>query len=352
MPRRIVSPARLHKFCVSLLKKVGLNEQHATIVADSLLFADLRGTDSHGVVRLKSYLERAQMGVMNVNPDMRIEHEYAAVALLNAQNGFGQIAGTKAMELAIRKAKIGGVALVGVKNSNHFGVAAFFATKAIQENMIGLAMTNASPAIAPYDSKVPLLGTNPFAVAIPALHQRPIVLDMATSLVARGKIRLAALAGREIPKDWALDSNGDPTSDPVAALKGSMAAIGGPKGSGMSLVIDLLCGVLTGSSFTGEVRNITDTSGPAKTGHLFVAMDIKMLGSALKFKRNMDNIILHIKSLPPVGGRTIYLPGEIEFDLENVRSVEGIPLEADVVASLRELATHYGVSIEALCIAR
>jgi LDH2 family malate/lactate/ureidoglycolate dehydrogenase len=280
---------------------------------------------------------------MELNPNMELERESPASALLNARNGLGQIAGTKAMALAMDKAATGGVGLVAVKNSNHFGIAAFFAMQALKRDMVGLVITNASPAIAPYGTKTPLTGTNPVAVAIPAAGQRPIVLDMSTSVVARGKIRLASVLGEAIPLGWALDTEGKPTQDAKAALKGSMEPIGGPKGSGLSLIIDLLCGVLTGTSLTGEVRNVTDNAGPSKTSHMFIAINIAKFIDPEQFKKNIDEVIRRIKSLPPVGNSPAYLPGEIEFNLEAKRRMEGIPLSTKVLAELQNLAQKYGV---------
>jgi LDH2 family malate/lactate/ureidoglycolate dehydrogenase len=275
---------------------------------------------------------------------MQIEHNHIGAALLDAQNGFGQIAGMKAMAFAMKKARVTGVGLVAVKNSNHFGVASFFSVQALCKNMIGLVTTNASPAMALHGSRLPLVGTNPLSVAIPADKQKPIVLDMATSVVARGRIRLASMNGGKIPKDWALDSNGQPTDDPQAAREGTLAPIGGPKGSGLSLIIDLLCGVLTNSSLTGEVKNLTDTSAPARTGHMFMAIDISKFSDPERFRQDIDKVILLIKSLPSRDTEPVYLPGEIECDLEYKRRLQGIPMDADVLASLGELAGQYGVS--------
>ena len=344
MSEKVLVPVEvLEKFCLTVLQKAGLSEQDSTTVTESLLCADLRGVGSHGIVRLASYLDRIRVGVMSLNPKMTIERDAPGSALLNAQNGFGQLAGAKAMQIAIEKAKTNGVGLVGVTNSNHFGIAAFFAMQALKEDMIGLVMTNASPAIAPYKTKTPLLGTNPLAVTVPAAAQKPIILDMATSVVARGKIRLASLTGDTIPFGWARDSEGNPTDNPKAALKGSMEPIGGPKGSGLSLIIDLLCGVLTGAGVTGEVKNITDTSGPSKTGHIFIAINVSKFINPEYFKKTVDQVILHIKSLPSSDGSPIYLPGEPELNLEAKRRTEGIPLAVDVISGLCKLADHYGV---------
>jgi LDH2 family malate/lactate/ureidoglycolate dehydrogenase len=336
---------RLEGFCEAVLRNAGLNPYNARLVAESLVFADLRGIGSHGVTRLSGYLGRIRAGVMNLDPAMTIEADFPASALLNAKNGLGQIAGMKAMALAMEKARTQGIGFVGVKESNHFGTAAFFAMKALPHDMIGLVATNASPAMAPYGAKTPLLGTNPLAVAIPAALQKPIVLDMATSLVARGKIRLASLTGQKIPLGWALDAEGKPTEEAKAALAGSLEPIAGPKGAGLSLVIDLLCGVLTGSTLTGEVKNlVTDNSGAAKTGHTFAAINVAMFLDPGEFKANIDRVILRIKSLPStVEGSSIYLPGEIEANLETKRRMEGIPLSVEVLAGLSELAERYKV---------
>jgi LDH2 family malate/lactate/ureidoglycolate dehydrogenase len=341
----LIRAEHLAVFSTAVLIRAGLSREDAAVVTDSLIFADLRGIASHGVVRLASYLERVEKGVMDLNPAMPFVRDYPASALLNAKNGFGQLAGVRAMDKAIEKASVCGIGAVGVQNSNHFGVAAFFAVKALQKQMIGLALTNASPGIAPFRAKTSLVGTNPLAIAIPAAHEKPIVLDMATSVVARGKIRLAQLSGKKIPLDWALDANGKPTDDPSAALKGTMAAIAGPKGSGLSLMIDLLTGVLSGSSLTGDVRNITDTSGPCQTGHLLLAIDPSKFGDVDEFLRDVDQIVRRIKGLESVDGGPIYLPGELELLLEAKRRVEGIPLDAETQASLAAVAERYGVPV-------
>ncbi|KYZ75665.1 lactate dehydrogenase [Anaerosporomusa subterranea] len=342
--KSIVTLDRLEKFCSEVLIKAGLELSDAAILTESLLCAELRGVSSHGVVRLSTYLNRIAAGVMDINSKMTIEKEFPASALLNANNGFGQIAGAKAMDIAVSKAKTSGASVVAVKNSNHFGVAAYFGLRAVRENMVGLVITNSSPAMTPYNTKTPLLGTNPLAIAIPAGEQKPIVLDMSTSVVARGKIRYASLVGEKIPLGWAVDSDGRPTEDAKAALKGSLEPIGGPKGAGLSLCIDLLCGVLTGTALTGEVINVTDTSGPSKTGHLFIAINVASFINPQFFAQNVDKVITHIKSLPSASGGQVYMPGEIEFNLEAKRLKEGIPLANDVLADLGRLAERYEVS--------
>jgi LDH2 family malate/lactate/ureidoglycolate dehydrogenase len=341
----IIAEQTLRTFSTRVLMNAGMGRHHAEIVADTLLFADLRGVGSHGVARLSSYLDRVRAGVMNVDPPMEVVRNFDASALLDAGNGFGQIAGVKAIDIAVDKARERGIGVVGVRNSNHFGVAAYFVARAVAANMIGIVFTNASPAMTPHNAKTPLMGTNPLAIGVPAKEQKPILLDMSTSLVARGKIRLATITGEKIPFGWAVDQEGRPTEDPFAAMKGSLAPIGGPKGAGLSLVIDLLCGVLTGTALTGEVRNISDVSGPSQTGHLFMAIDISKFIGESAFLANVDSIIEHIKGLPSADGGPIYLPGEIEANVAANRQVEGIPIAKDVVDELTKAGERYGVSV-------
>ena len=339
----LVSAGCLESFCNAVLKKAGLGERNAFTLTESLLFGDLRGLAAHGVARLPEYLARVNAGVMKLDPPMPVERETPGSALLDANNGLGQVAGAKAMAMAIEKAKSNGVALVAVKNSNHFGAAAYFARMACEADMIGLVTTNAAPSIAPYGAKVALVGTNPLCAAIPAANRRPILLDMATSVVARGKIWLAGLAGKKIPLGWALDPEGRPTEDPIAGQAGSLEAIGGAKGAGLSLVIDILCGVMTGTGLSGDVRLIADLTAPSHTAHLLMAINVARFIDVNVFKNNIDKVIERVKSLPSVSGSEIFLPGEIELNVEEKRRAEGIPLAANVVEGLNKLAEQYAV---------
>ena len=332
----------LNDFCIEVLTKAGVKPEEAEIISETLLFAELRNIKSHGIVRLPTYVKRLENAAVNQNAEMRfLENKAAAVSVLDADNGMGQVAGYKAMKAAIDIARIYGIGLVAVKNSNHFGVASYFSMLASKEDMIGLVMTNASPAIAPFGTKTPLLGTNPLTVAVPAKKGKPIVLDMSMSTVARGKIRMAALQNKEMPLDWGLDKDGNPTSDPSEALLGSLVPIGGVKGSGLSLIIDLLTGALTGTSFLGEVKNITDMSGPSKTSHLFIAINIGAFMDIDEYKERVDDAISKIKSLPPKGDNEIFMAGEIEQNLMEKRLAEGIPVDIEVVAELNKLALDY-----------
>jgi LDH2 family malate/lactate/ureidoglycolate dehydrogenase len=345
-PEKVLYPAeKVEAFCSNVLTKAGLSPESSAIVTKSLMCAELRGIYSHGVVRLETYLQRVEKGIMKLQAPITTEMDHKAVALLNANNTFGQVAGYQAMNLAIDKAKEYGNGVVCVKNSNHFGVAAFYAGMAAEADMVGWVFTHSSPAMAVFGTKPPLIGTNPLAIAIPAGKHLPIVLDMSTSVVARGKIRYSALTGQSIPLGWARDAEGNPTQDAKLALDGTLEPVGGAKGSGLSLIIDILSGVLTNTVLTGGVKTVTDMTGPALTGHFFMALDISKFIDIHLFKANLDQVISNIKGLPPVteGGK-IFMPGEIELLAEKKRREEGTPLDKEVVDMLNGVAARYGAA--------
>lgn len=332
---------QLKRFSDDILVKVGVTPENADIITETLLLSDLRGVKSHGIVRLSTYIGRIEAGVMAVDKAVDTVMSNKAVALLDANNSFGQVAGHQAMTLAIRKAKEYGCGMVMVRNSNHFGITAYYSMLAIKEDMIGIVLTNASPAMAPFRAKTPLLGTNPLSFAIPANIYPPIVLDMSTTVTARGRIRYAAMTGTDIPLGWALDKCGKPTKNAQEALEGSLEAIGGVKGFGLSLVIDILCGILTSTAMTGAVKNITDYSAPSKTGHFFMAIDIAGFDDPVNFKNRVDETIRVIKSMPSIDGSPVYMLGEIEHMSTSENLTNGIPLDKKVVNSLNMLARRY-----------
>ena len=266
-----------------------------------------------------------------------------AVALLNANNTLGQIAGHKAMTLAIDKAKQYGTGVVAVKNSNHFGIAAYYAMMALEEDMVGCVFTNSSPAMAVYGTKTPLIGTNPIAIAIPAGDQFPIVLDMSTSVVARGKNQVCRPDGSCRFPGMGAGQRRQTHGRRQAALKGSLEPVGGVKGSALSLIIDMICGILTDTVLTGGVKETTDMSGPTKTGHFFSALDISRFIDVKLFKTNVDQVITNIKGLPAINEGQIFMPGEIEYLCSRRRMKDGIPLAEDVVKLLNSIAVRHGV---------
>ena len=334
---------RIRDFSIEVLEKIGLTKENAGIIADSLVFAEIRNVSSHGIIRLPTYIERVEAGIMELQPEMEYVSQRGAMCLLDAKNGFGQLAGYKAMKKTIELARDNGIGMAAVRNSNHFGTASFYSMMPLEEGMIGITMSNASPAIAPFGTATPLLGTNPLSIAVPANERLPIVLDMAMSTVARGKIRLSALKNEQIPLDWGLDENGQTTSDPNEALKGSLVPIGGVKGSALSLIVDLICGIMTDTCLTGEVKNITDMSGPSNTGHAFICIDISSFIDYKLFAGNVDTVVGIIKNLKPKAGQ-IYMAGEIEHNYSERVKEEGIPLEAQVVEMLNQCANKFGAA--------
>ncbi|SBV92620.1 Malate/L-lactate dehydrogenase [uncultured delta proteobacterium] len=340
--RKKFSPERLRDFCATILEKAKAHPEDAAVVADSMIYADLRGVSSHGLTRLDAYLKRIEAGVLNREAKMPLLRDSPACALMDAENGFGQVAGVKAVDLAVCKAESIGVGIVAVKNSNHFGVSAYYAVRATRRNMAAIVFTNAGPAMVPFNGTEPLLGTNPFTAAVPSSTDVPMVLDMATTQVARGKVRRAAAAGNSIPLGWAVDKDGNPTTDAKAALEGTLCPMGGPKGSGLSLMIDLFSGVLSGSCLTGDVKGVTDTSGVARVGHLFIVINPAFFSGTGKFMDDVESVGQRILGQRPADGGRIYLPGEIEAENEQANAC-GLALAPDTFAQINACAARYGV---------
>lgn len=339
-----VKPEDLLNFCISVLKNVGVKDEYARIVAENLVLADLRGIGSHGVMRLPAYVERVARGLIDPLGPIEIIKDHGAMALIDAHNNFGQVAAIRAVSLAIEKAKNLGVAVVGVRNANHFGIAAYYVLKIIKQKLIGIALSNAPPAIAPWGGKRAMLGTNPICIGFPINEDESIILDMAVSTVARGKIRLAALKGEKIPEGWAFDEEGNPTTDPVAALRGTLAPIGGPKGYGLALMVDLLCGLITGSKYLQNVKALDDYSEPSGTGFLIGALDINFFIPYDEYEKKIIKYVEEIKNSPKRRGvDEIFLPGEIERREMDLRIRLGIPLDEEVVLALKRLAERFCV---------
>ena len=343
-----VPAPKLHDFCLGCFAKLGLPCDDARLVADNLIFANLRGVDSHGVIRLKIYADRLRLGGFKTEARPQIVSEQDSSALIDAQHGIGQVAAMTAMKVAIDKARTTGIAIVTVKNSNHFGASAFYAMRAVEHGMIGFAATNAGPTMAPTGGREGRLGNNAFAVAVPAGTSPPVVLDMATGAVAWGKIFVAQQEKKKIPTTWALDRNGTPTDDPnAAAQQGLIQPFGGYKGYGLSLLIDILTGVLSGGGFSTRVRTLyKEIESPAQVAHTCAALRIDSFMPLTEFQQRMDEIIRMMRSCPTAPGvERIFVPGEIEFEMERRRSVEGIPLNAELRAELTALGADLGVKL-------
>jgi LDH2 family malate/lactate/ureidoglycolate dehydrogenase len=336
----LIDADALVAFCRDLFATAGMADADASLAALQLVTADLRGVESHGVVRVPIYVERLRCGVVTARPDMRIVRETRSTAVFDGGNGMGQVVGERAMELALAKVtEHGEPAFVSVRNSNHFGAAAWFAEMAARADMIGFAYTiGGINHMVPWGGAEGMLGNNPFAVAFPLRDAPPIVLDMACSVAARGKIIVAAKEGRPIPPDWAVDRDGRPTTDAQAALEGFVAPIGGPKGYALTLTIGLLSTMLSGAYFGSEVTHMyEDLANPQNIGHLFGALPIAAFEDVDLYDRRMAKAVADVRGVRRSPGvERIYLPGEREALLAQSRRQNGLPLGA---ATWRELAT-------------
>lgn len=337
----------VRNLCIKILAGAGVPEPDAMAVADNLVQADLRGIGSHGISRMFAYCQRIQDHMINLDPDIRVIKETGSTLLVDGDNGLGAVVGIKTMDLCMKKAKESGMASCAVRNGNHFGFAAYYAMRALPQDMIGMAFTNAPPTMAPWGSITPLLGTNPFCYAIPAGRYRPIVLDSATSVVARGKISLAEIENRPIPESWAMDDQGRPTTNATEALKGTVLPFGSYKGSGISMMIDIFCALLGGAQFGGHIGNLYNNSEThQELGFFFSVIDIKSFSDPGIFKARIDQMIDEIKnSEKAYGVDEIFVPGEIEFNNEAENLIKGIEIGPGVLKDLNTLRIRYGIDV-------
>jgi LDH2 family malate/lactate/ureidoglycolate dehydrogenase len=339
--------AQLDAFCRRVFERVGVPPEDAALVADTLVQADLRGVSSHGVVRVPIYVARLRAGVVQAVARPTVVREHGPTLLLDGNHGLGQVLSARAMDEAIARAQRHGVGAVGVRKSSHFGAAAYYALRAVRQDCIGFVFTNASPALAPWGSISRILGNNPWAIAVPAGEEYPVVLDLANSVVARGKIRLAAEAGQRLPPGWAANARGEPTEDPHEALAGLILPIGGYKGSGISIMLDLVCGALMGASVLDEIGSPYDTTRQQGVGHLFMALDVAHFSDVAAFKARVDAYVQRVRAAQPAAGvERIFVPGEPEFLAARERAERGIPLPAATVAALRAVGGELGVPFD------
>jgi LDH2 family malate/lactate/ureidoglycolate dehydrogenase len=327
-----------------VLERIDVPRVHAREVSACLIKAELRGVDSHGMVRLPVYARRVQAGVVKAQPDIRVQPAGAAAALVDGDNGLGPVVGAEAMRVALDLARTNGTGFVGARHSNHFGPAAYYVEKAISAGCIGLAISNAPPNMAPFGGRTRFLGTNPVAVGIPAGQEASLIFDASTSVVARGRIIVAAHTGEGIPDGWAIDPDGYPTTDPERALAGAMLPFGGPKGSAISLIIDILCGVLTGAAFGTRLNTLEDLTSVQNVGHVVAALRTDLFVSDAEFRSRMDEILRSLKAAPAAPGtRQVMAPGEIERANEARALTEGIALADAIAAQLSEFGNALGV---------
>src|SRR5579883_815186 len=345
LPR--VSADRLRTFISQAFEKAGLPASDAGILADLIAEADLRGTDTHGVFRLPLYMRRIRAGGINVRPDIRILNEQASTALVDGDNAMGHLVMRFAAQVAIRKAQETGIGWVGARMSNHAGPAALYAMMPLPHDMIGLYFAvGSNNHLPPWGGLESLLGTNPIAVAVPALDEPPVVMDMAPTVTAYGKVRLKASRGEEMPVGWMIDKEGKPLTDPKRADEGHLLPIGDYKGYALSLMIALIAGALNRAAIGRDIFDFNKELGRAtNTGQSIVALSIEAFAPAAEFKRGVDAMVRALRQSQRLPGvERIWLPGEQSHEKRLDRMKNGIPLPPSLKKSLDALATELGIA--------
>ncbi|TDQ08830.1 Ldh family oxidoreductase [Pedobacter metabolipauper] len=349
---------KLREFTENVFLKMGCTTADAQLAADVLLRSDLRGIDSHGVARLSGYIRLWEKERINATPVIKVVYETATTATVDGDGGLGLVVAPFAMKIAIEKAKLYGTGWVAVRNSNHFGIAGYHALLAVEQEMIGISMTNASPLVAPTYANERLLGTNPMCYAFPAGKYPPVVVDMATAAAANGKLEIAQRANLPIPEGWAQDKDGNTSTNPHQLKEGgSLLPLGSDKdhgshkGYGLSATVDILSAVLSGANYGPWVPPFVSFLEPpsdpvgAGIGHFFGAMRVDGFRPAQEFKDHLDNWIERFKQAKTVDpDKQVIIPGEPEYAFEQERRTAGIPLIDAVVHDLNELADKLGIS--------
>jgi L-2-hydroxycarboxylate dehydrogenase (NAD+) len=342
---RRFAAAEGRRFMARALAKVGLPPGDADAVAEMMLFADLRGVDSHGIVRLQSYVARLKAGGVNPRPSIHVVNDAPATALVDGDNGMGHLVMRHAARLAIEKAEKAGIAWVGTRGSNHAGAAACYAMMALPHDMIGLYLAVANNNhMAPTGGIEALLGTNPIAVAVPTQDEPPIVLDIATTATSAGKIRLAADNDERLAEGLVMDRAGKPITDPRAAMSGLLLPIGGYKGFGLSLVFSIMGGALNGSSTGRDTVSIDDVAAAGNTGQAIMALKVANFGDVADFKRRIDKVARDIRTSQPMPGVSeVRYPGLNGHRTMAERTKNGVPIRAPLAASLAKLAASLAI---------
>jgi LDH2 family malate/lactate/ureidoglycolate dehydrogenase len=342
----LISADRLFAFSSNALFRAGLEKPAADRVAELMTQADLQGSDGHGIIRLVPYVKRIHAGGINIRPEIRIMTERPAMALLDGDNGMGHLVMDRAARMAIEKARTTGIAWVGTRQSNHAGPASLYARMAMEQDMIGVyfAVGNANH-LPPWGGIEMLLSTNPIAVAIPARHEAPIVLDMATTVAAYGKVKAKAQKGETMPEGWMIDREGKPLTDPKRADEGFLMPIGGYKGYGLALIVGLLAGTLNGAAMGKEVIDFNvDQNTPTNTGQAIMAIDISAFGDVSAFKQRVDVLIRDMRNSPRMPDvERIWLPGEQSHERRIAYARDGVPLAPALLKNLQALAEELNI---------
>jgi ureidoglycolate dehydrogenase (NAD+) len=341
----------LERFCVAALRAVGVGEGDARTTADVLVTTDTWGTFSHGTNHLPNYVNKIRAGGIDPVARPEVVAENSSSAVMDGHNALGMVSSCSAMRLALEKARAAGIAYVGVKNSTHFGAAGYYANMAVSEGMIGVAMSNADANMVAPGGRVSVIGNNPFAYAVPAGRELPILFDIALSTVAATKIFKAKKEGGTIPDNWIVDGKGRPTTTVGDwPASGSLLPMGGHKGYGFALMVEVFAAVLSGSAVTRDVKSwLHELSSPPGLGHAFLAIDVDRIMPLDAFKDRMDKMIHEIRISPAAeGSDRVYLPGEMEWRKREAALKDGIPLPDSILAALSKLSGAVGLDFQSL----
>jgi L-2-hydroxycarboxylate dehydrogenase (NAD+) len=329
----------------TLLRELGASEEEASATAEVLTKGDLRGFGSHGLLRLPYIMRALKRGTIVTNAKVKVIKETPATALLDGGHGLGHHVAARAMRLAIERAKKQGIGAVGVRNSNHFGIAGYYAEMAMRKGLIGIVTTTTDALVHPWGGVEPLLGTNALAIGIPS--KPPVLLDMAMSVAARGKLVKAMKEGKSIPEGWAIDSEGRPTTDPKKGLDGALSPFGGVKGYSLALALEILAGPLVGAAAGKEVKGTLEpVEGFSTKGDFMITVEPAAFGSVDEFEARVRKFLTQLKeSRKAPGVVAILVPGEPEFRTREKRLREGIPIADEVWAEIERIAKELGVNL-------
>lgn len=337
----VIQTESIRSVSKNILMRKGVPEEQAAIIAETIVDAHMKEKHTHGMGRLSIYVRKIDSGQMTANTKLKVVKDTPVVTVWDVQNGFGQYAAQRGMELCIEKAKQYGVGIVGVRDSNSFGAAGYYGELAAKEKMIGIVMGNSSKALSPEGGAKAILGTNPVCFAFPGTKKYPhIVFDMACSVAARGKVRLAAKNGEKIPMTWAKDAEGNPTDDPDAALNGSMNAVGSYKGFGMAMVVDIMAGILTGSASADEVKALNTPEGFSRYGHFLCVINPDFFIDKEEYESRMEHLIECIKGCGDPG--KIFIPGERAF-FNSLNNSATVVVSDSIIRDVNELARNLNV---------
>lgn len=333
----IVSQDQVRALCMAAFTSQGVPDADAAVTVDALVEANLRGHDSHGVVRVPKWVDGLRHGAITAHCQPTIVRDSGPAVLLDGDAGLGPVVAARAYRLAVERSKVHGIAAVSVRNASHIGMLGYYADTMARLGVVGMIMTNTESGVAPFGSRDKILGTNPLALGCPT-RTDPVVLDMSTSVVARGKVVLAEREGKSIPDTWAIDQDGRPTTDPAAALKGALLPIAGPKGSGLSFFVDVLTGGLSGMAVGRDVKGTLDMRSPGTKGDFFLALDPGFFGGHDLFVLAVESLLNQIRSATPADGHAhVFAPGDKGRQVREQRLKDGLSLDDALIEELRRI---------------